>query len=680
MALVIKGAAVPNSAMATYCGSPLGAVVFNGVRVWPDITGTPLTITNLADEAITWKWTATGSPSAFTFRRSSDGGATWGAAEEATSGKEYELAAGASVGLYAEASALAAGDGDYWSLSASGAHSVSGDATSLLGFDAELQPNALRRLFYADAELTDASSLSLPSATLAKECYRGMFGECTGLASGPALPAATLAEGCYRGMFWKCKSLASAPELPATTLAESCYYYMFGYCTGLTSAPELPATEMEAYCYEGMFDYCKALAEAPLLPAATLATNCYRRMFEGCSVLDHVECMATDISAAYCTELWLSEVADTGTFVKAAGMEDWEVDSASGIPLGWTAKVDVTYFTVTNLTDSAITWAWLSAGSPSSFTFQYSTDWGKTWSESETASSSIDHEIPARGSVCIKTDTSALATSTSNYWRLYATGDYSVSGDIRELLNGSNGIPGYGCCRLFYNCIHLIDASGLTLGTYLYRTGYNCYEMFKGCTGLVKGPTLITIDESSKSSGRLREYCYYGMFQGCTSLEEAPAGESRENAVHCCQVMFQGCTSLKDATKLCGILYDDMADYCCTGMFSGCTALTDIPSLALSYQSVAYCLANTFGGCTSLKKVEIGYGSLTGTMKCLNMFRGCSSLSYVKCLATNISSDSSKSWLDGVAATGTFVKAAGVSWDTGSSGIPDGWTVEEYSG
>lgn len=58
-----------------------------------------------------------------------------------------------------------------------------------------------------------------------------------------------------------------------------------------------------------------------------------------------------------------------------------------------------------------------------------------------------------------------------------------------------------------------------------------------------------------------------------------------------------------------------------------------------------------------------------------SMFSDCDNLSTVTCLATNISAiDCTNSWLYGVAATGTFTAVAGVTWSTGASGIPSGWT------
>ena len=61
------------------------------------------------------------------------------------------------------------------------------------------------------------------------------------------------------------------------------------------------------------------------------------------------------------------------------------------------------------------------------------------------------------------------------------------------------------------------------------------------------------------------------------------------------------------------------------------------------------------------------------------MFKGCTNLNYIKCLATDISASSCLNyWVDGVASTGTFVKAASMtSWRTGESGIPNDWTVQD---
>ena len=214
------------------------------------------------------------------------------------------------------------------------------------------------------SKIIDASNLILPATTLTDYCYYNMFDSCSSLTTAPELPATTLAEGCYAGMFNSCSSLTTAPELPATTLTDYCYYNMFNSCSSLTTAPELPATTLGKYCYhymfsrctslttaqeelpatiltEGcyqwMFDSCSSLTTAPELPATTLVYRCYRYMFQGCDNLQSIVCLATNISASDCTYLWTNLLSSTGTFTKAASMNDWTTGT-SGIPPGWTVQ------------------------------------------------------------------------------------------------------------------------------------------------------------------------------------------------------------------------------------------------------------------------------------------------------------------------------------------------------
>jgi len=92
--------------------------------------------------------------------------------------------------------------------------------------------------------------------------------------------------------------------------------------------------------------------------------------------------------------------------------------------------------------------------------------------------------------------------------------------------------------------------------------------------------------------------------------------------------------------------------HCYTSMFQGNTNLTSAPTLPAP----------------------------TLTNSCYNeMFRDCSSLSYMRCLATDVSAyNCTYNWVNGVAASGTFVKASGMSgWGSGNDGIPANWTIIE---
>ena len=134
-------------------------------------------------------------------------------------------------------------------------------------------------------------------------------------------------------------SLIDSVNFAAATTLVSGYTFagMFAECTGLTTAEslELPATALTEGCYKYMFLHCASLTVAPELPAPVLARRCYVQMFDVCSSLAKVTCLATDITAIFCTQSWLVSVATSGVFVKNANMEDWGSGS-NGIPSGWT--------------------------------------------------------------------------------------------------------------------------------------------------------------------------------------------------------------------------------------------------------------------------------------------------------------------------------------------------------
>ena len=526
------------------------------------------------------------------------------------------------------------------------AHGVSGNIASLLFGDdfagqteLPITPNDGRnyqKLFYQDVNLVEAHHLVLPFMVLQDNCYNRMFYGCSSLATTPALSATVLTNFCYRFMFAGCSSLTSAPVLPATTLATYCYENMFNGCTSLAVAPELPATTLKERCYSQMFDGCTSLSQAPVLPATTLEDRCYYYMFRNCSLVNEVTCLATDISAPSCTLNWLNNVASTGTFHNAVGMEAWSA-GASGIPTGWTVApaTDYTnqYFTIESLEDgntitltigSAVTSAQLSS-------ISYSTDNGVTWN-----TTTVDNTTQAI-SVTLNNGQKAMwkglglcmASGYNNetQWSIFTgTKQHIVYGNIASLLFGD-------------------DFTGqfvLPAGT---NNGRNYQSLFRGNAYLVSAENLVIPFTT------LQNNCYASMFQSCTSLTVGPELPAMSMTQYCYSSMFRYCGSLISAPVL--------------------------PSLTMSYA----CYSSMFQGCTSLpQSPELPAPTLVST--CYQaMFSGCSSLSEVTCLATNVSATNcTANWLNGVASTGTFHKATGsVNWNSGSSGIPSGWNVEGVS-
>ena len=106
--------------------------------------------------------------------------------------------------------------------------------------------------------------------------------------------------------------------------------------------------------------------------------------------------------------------------------------------------------------------------------------------------------------------------------------------------------------------------------------------------------------------------------------------------------------------------------------------VVDASALLLPATTLANnCYSNMFYGCGSLTAAP-ALPATTLADSCYQfMFQNCSSLSKIKCYAVTIASDSVNQWVERVSSVGTFVKKRGVTWSSGTSGIPTGWTVEE---
>ena len=217
---------------------------------------------------------------------------------------------------------------------------------------------------------------------------------------------------------------------------------------------------------------------------------------------------------------------------------------------------------------------------------------------------------------------------------------------------------------MFYGCTALTTAPALPATT----LADNCYDsMFYGCTALTTAPAL--------PATTLADNCYDSMFIGCTSLTTAPALPATTLANGCYQFMFRSCSSLTTAPAL---PVTTLARECYSGMFASCTSLTTAPALPATTLS-DYCYQDMFYGCTALTTAP-ALPATTLADGCYGaMFSNCTNLNDIECLATDISaSECTDSWVDGVAATGTFVKNPSMSsWTTGNSGIPSGWTVQD---
>ena len=258
--------------------------------------------------------------------------------------------------------------------------------------------------------------------------------------------------------------------------------------------------------------------------------------------------------------------------------------------------------------------------------------------------------------------------------------------------------------KMFQGCTSLTTAPALpatTLVIYCYNS------MFRGCTSLTTAPAL--------PATTLVNYCYQYMFYNCKSLTTAPELPATTLATQCYSSMFEGCTSLTTAPELPATT---LADSCYSSMFYGTNVLPDCSNIDFASSTVVAsgglqglfagtkvtdndleillpkndngkyylpattladsCYSSMFEGCTSLTSAPELPATMLTRQCYFTMFNGCSNLNFIKCLATNLSFLTTDGWVQGVASTGTFVKAASMAgWTTGINGIPEGWTVQD---
>ena len=249
------------------------------------------------------------------------------------------------------------------------------------------------------------------------------------------------------------------------------------------------------------------------------------------------------------------------------------------------------------------------------------------------------------------------------------------SGCYSGMFSGCTGLtsaPVLPAITLTLDCYKqmFMDCTGLTSTPALPATtlASGCYNyMFYGCSTLTTAPTL--------NATTLTPNCYNGMFYNCTGLTSAPTLPATTLATGCYQNMFYGCSTLTTAPALNATT---LAGSCYSGMFYNCTGLTTAPALPATTLASG-CYSSMFRGCTGLTTAPELPATKTVNMCYQNMFRNCTNLNYIKCLISQgtLSTNDVGNWVNGVSATGTFVKAENMYvWFSGVSGIPSGWTVE----
>ena len=471
------------------------------------------------------------------------------------------------------------------------------------------------------------------------------------------LPTMTMVPHCYRALFANCLNLTTAPQLPATTLAASCYRFMFDNDANLTTPPDLPARTLQQESYYGMFHYC--------------------------SSLHYIKCMATDISAPYCTRQWVEGLPRTGVFVKDVNMYDFAVNDVAGIPNGWTVMEEGTLIVEEPLIECSDNQIIITQVTPDS-TIYYKLN--------QTGNYLIYlGPIDIVADTFIETYATKNGTNSSVVTRTYIY----VAPDIDEGDSESDGseeiIHDYSRDYLTFNVINP--------GTILWKANGSGatktieYSINNGTwTSITSDTTGVAINVAQGDEVRFRgnntQYCagnkanYSGFEAGTAKFNVSGnimsmlAGDNFVNAntlpTTYTFTQFFKLSPVVSAEHLI-LPVNTLTQYCYRAMFSKCSELIVAPELPATNLAPG-CYYYMFEECSFEKAPDL----LATTMasECYyNMFINCASLNYIRCLALNHQSGQVSNWVKGVAATGTFVKNPNESWVTGNSGIPTGWVV-----
>ena len=478
------------------------------------------------------------------------------------------------------------------------------------------------RMFWNCKRLTDISDVIFPENVMV-DCYASMFENCDHLLYATmSLPATNLsgAVGCYQNMFSGCIRLIEGPELPATVIEASCYASMFMNCKNLVTAPRLPASGVGfSWAYRAMFYNCTSLTEIPEINITSAEDECCYSMFSGCIQLDGANATIPITEAGY----------------RACG------NMFSGCS-GMTTTPTMTILRVSGL-------------SPCASMFQDCTNL-------------VNVNIDIHNA----NDVNANSTSAFAFLFMGCT-----------MLRMPIEMPGFGGSMayqgMYKNCAALEQVPNFTYTGTLGGAQYA--EMFKGCRSLRYAPDTLPATGCAMNA-------YKEMFEGCSALLTVPEIMASQGTPYAtkemCSGMFANCVELRDASHI-HIYFTGATGYTFYGMFSGCTSLEQVSPTMLqdvtnfgTTTGTSVC-ANMFEGCTRLLTPPELYAAHPTDGAYFRMFYGCSSLTFLKCHATDLSgAGCTTQWLTGVPQGGTlFVPSNMVtSYQTDSdNGVPVGWDI-----
>ena len=234
--------------------------------------------------------------------------------------------------------------------------------------------------------------------------------------------------------------------------------------------------------------------------------------------------------------------------------------------------------------------------------------------------------------------------------------------------------------------VQLMGLSGAT-GLFSGSTPSGAFEVYGNVMSLIYRENFIG---QTTIPSQLRD-CFYATFRNCQSLVSIKhlVMPATTLSYGCYRSMFNKCVYLTELPDVFIPAEATLTEGCCRFTFeqmaAGASTPVEVPFGFLPSTN----LVNGPGyGCyeSMFRDANISVAPMlpatSPKQNCYKqMYSGCRKLNTIYCLLEgNMFGNNpvTSSWVQNVAATGTFYKSPNFTWSSGNNGVPTGWTVQDY--
>lgn len=470
----------------------------------------------------------------------------------------------------------------------------------------------------------------------------------------------------YTDSFSGCSSLVDASNIfknnVIATTNNSSFSSCFRNCSSLTIPPNFENIESFGnYAFQNTFENCTSLITGTKFATSdknTYGINAFNSMYKGCTSLTYVYFPSLFSWSSSYTTNWLQNVSATGyVFVNTPDLSI-DINSISGIPSGWT-RVDVT--STADYVNNTLT---ISSNTGSIY---YSTNESDPLSNFTLYTSPISipqseiDDFPARAYVDVN-GVKSYVLECGAYTPFYVE---TIDGGTTITYNNSN-----------YKVSTDMTTWNTASGTYtLSNAGDRLYiKTTQKNTNFNTKPTVAGAD--FKVGGKLVSLFSYDLVRGYKPPQYGAT----------CNRLFYNNAYLIDIS---GLIFDmNLSNAQSKDMFRdtfyGCSKLTNGKFKYNSNYAGASCFYETFMFSKITESPDFSNVTQVGDNNGQSVFYRTfytTTNTVTKIHAPNVSvwdTNCYSSWVEGVAATGTFFAPTGLTIPTGIVGIPSGWTRVDY--